>query len=140
MRLCTVRANDGEDVGIAAEDGIVLLGAINKALVTDFGPTLLDVVVEGQRHALEAALQDKGVLDTVIPAGDLEFAPQYRNAPKLWGVGPNYRRHADDLEIQQPKGAPGSYLRPNSTVIGYGDEILLPSQSERITAEAELGW
>ncbi|MFI0717019.1 fumarylacetoacetate hydrolase family protein [Streptomyces inhibens] len=54
-------------------------------------------------------------------------------------MGLNYRRHADDLEVQQPKGAPGSYLRPNSTVIGYGDEILLPSQSERITVEAELG-
>ncbi|MFE0379525.1 hypothetical protein ACFW1M_29060 [Streptomyces inhibens] len=49
------------------EDGIVLLSAINKVLGTDFGPTLLDVVVEGQRPALEAALQDKGVLDTVSP-------------------------------------------------------------------------
>ncbi|UKY48178.1 fumarylacetoacetate hydrolase family protein [Streptomyces inhibens] len=34
-------------------------------------------------------------------------------------MGLNYRHHADDLEVQQPKGAPGSYLGPNSTVIGY---------------------
>lgn len=139
MRLCTVKTEDSEDVGIATDGGIVLLSAINKVLGTEFGPTLLDVVAQGQRSALEAALTDPAVLDTAVPAEGAAFAPLYRNAPKLWGVGLNYRRHADDLEVQQPTGAPGSYLRPNSTVIGYGDDILLPSQSERVTAEAELG-
>jgi 2-keto-4-pentenoate hydratase/2-oxohepta-3-ene-1,7-dioic acid hydratase in catechol pathway len=54
-------------------------------------------------------------------------------------VGLNYRRHADDLGVRQPSDAPGSYMRPASTVIGDGDEILLPEQSRRVTAEAELG-
>src|SRR5699024_7663064 len=34
---------------------------------------------------------------------------------------------------------PGSYLRPGSCLIDNGQDIELPPQSERVTAEAELG-
>ncbi|MGP3925975.1 fumarylacetoacetate hydrolase family protein [Streptomyces sp. 8N616] len=139
MRLCSLRLDSGEDVGIAVTEGIILLSSINKVAGTDFGPSLLEIITEGQVHGLNAALTDPAVLSTAIPAEGLSFAPLYRNPPKLWGVGLNYTRHADDLEVKQPTGAPGSYLRPSSTVIGDGDDILLPSQSQRVTAEAELG-
>lgn len=139
MRLCSLRYDNSEDVGIATADGIILIGMINKVAGTDFGPTLLDIVVNGQLDGLATALADPAVVATAVPADAISFAPIYANPPKLWGVGLNYRRHADDLEVEQPKDAPGSYLRPSSTVIGYGDDILLPSQSNRVTAEAELG-
>ncbi|MFE1172489.1 fumarylacetoacetate hydrolase family protein [Streptomyces sp. NPDC058773] len=139
MRLCTLRTADGEDVGIAADDGIVLVSTLNKVRGTEYGPTLHDIVVHDQRDGLAAAMADPAVLATAIPGTDLDFAPLYRNPPKLWGVGLNYTRHADDLEVTQPDGVPGSYMRPASTVIGYGDDIVLPHQSERVTAEAELG-
>ncbi|MFE5797080.1 fumarylacetoacetate hydrolase family protein [Streptomyces sp. NPDC056503] len=140
MRLCTVRHEDGEDVGIATEAGLVLLSSLNKVTGGDFGPTLLDVVVDGRLDGLTAALRDPAVLDTAVPPGSAPpFAPIYRTPPKLWGVGLNYTRHADDLEVCQPAGTPGSYLRPSSCVIGHGDDILLPRQSDRVTAEAELG-
>lgn len=139
MRLCSVRDEIGEDVGIATAGGIVLLRSVNKVAGTDFGPTLLDVIVQGQLDGITAALTDPAVLSTAVPPHRVRFAPLYRNPPKLWGVGLNYRRHADDLDVEQPTGAPGSYLRHSSTVIGDGDTILLPRQSERVTAEAELG-
>ncbi|MDH6145957.1 MULTISPECIES: fumarylacetoacetate hydrolase family protein [Kitasatospora] len=139
MRLCSLRTDHGEDVGIAVPGGIVLLSLINKVRGTEFGPTLLDIVTGGIPAELEAALADQAVLSTAIEPAQAVFAPIYRNPPKLWGVGLNYKRHANDLEVEQPVGTPGSYLRPSSTVIGYGDEILLPAQSDRVTAEAELG-
>ncbi len=139
MRLCSVHGDTGEDVGIATPGGIVLLKSVNKVAGTEFGPTLLDVIVDGQLDGIAAVLTDPAVSATAIPAEGAAFAPLYRNPPKLWGVGLNYRRHADDLEVEQPTGAPGSYLRHSSTVIGDGDAILLPRQSERVTAEAELG-
>lgn len=139
MRLCTLRTTGGEDVGIATAEGIVLLGTLNKVLGTDFGPTLHDIVTGDQRPGLEAALTDPAVRATAVRDGDPDFAPIYRDPAKLWGVGLNYTRHADDLEVRQPEGVPGSYLRPSSTIIGHGDDILLPRQSDRVTAEAELG-
>jgi 2-keto-4-pentenoate hydratase/2-oxohepta-3-ene-1,7-dioic acid hydratase in catechol pathway len=57
----------------------------------------------------------------------------------IWGAGLNYRRHSDDLNSEQPSSGPGSYLRPTSCLINNGQSIELPSQSSRVTAEAELG-
>jgi 2-keto-4-pentenoate hydratase/2-oxohepta-3-ene-1,7-dioic acid hydratase in catechol pathway len=57
----------------------------------------------------------------------------------VWGAGLNYRRHSDDLGAEQPKSGPGSYLRPSACLIDNGQSIELPSQSGRVTAEAELG-
>ncbi|MFD1660855.1 fumarylacetoacetate hydrolase family protein [Streptomyces caeni] len=119
--------------------GIATLSLINATAGTSYGPTMLDIILKGEAVALAAtvaALPDPGV-----PAsrGGPVFGPPYRCPPKLWGVGLNYVRHADDLGVRQPTDAPGSYLRPPSAVIGHGDDILLPSQSQRVTAEAELG-
>lgn len=57
----------------------------------------------------------------------------------IWGAGLNYRRHSDDLNAPQPRSGPGSYLRPGNCLIDNGDPIELPGQTERVTAEAELG-
>ncbi|HEV3382556.1 MAG TPA: fumarylacetoacetate hydrolase family protein [Trebonia sp.] len=139
MRLCTLRTETGEDVGVSVPGGIATLNLINATARTLYGPTMLDIILKGEAAALAAtvaSLPDPGVL---AAQAEPEFGPLYRCPPKLWGVGLNYMRHADDLGVRQPSDAPGSYLRPSSTVIGYGDDILLPSQSQRVTAEAELG-
>ncbi|MFE0681018.1 fumarylacetoacetate hydrolase family protein [Streptomyces sp. NPDC058961] len=57
----------------------------------------------------------------------------------IWGAGLNYRRHSEDLESEQPRSGPGSYLRPANCLIDNGGYIEIPRQSGRVTAEAELG-
>lgn len=139
MRLCTLRTETGEDVGVSVPGGIAALSLVNATAGTRYGPTLLDLIVKDEAAALAATIAS--LPDPGVPAAQdgPEFGPLYRHPPKLWGVGLNYLRHADDLGVRQPTDAPGSYLRPASTVIGYGDDILLPAQSQRVTAEAELG-
>ncbi|MEU6347350.1 fumarylacetoacetate hydrolase family protein [Streptomyces sp. NPDC046977] len=139
MRLCTLRTATGEDVGLSTAGGLVTLSLVNAIAGTDYGPTMLDIIQKGQAAALAASVAS--LPDPGVPAlrDEPDFGPLYRCPPKLWGVGLNYVRHADDLGVRQPTDAPGSYLRPASTVIGCGDDIVLPVQSERITAEAELG-
>ncbi|MFD4785671.1 fumarylacetoacetate hydrolase family protein [Streptomyces sp. NPDC058459] len=119
--------------------GIAVLSLVNATEGTSYGPTLLNIIQKGEAVALAATVA--GLPDLVSQGMGAEpvFGPLYRCPPKLWGVGLNYVRHADDLGVLQPADAPGSYLRPSSTVIGYGDDILLPGQSQRVTAEAELG-
>jgi 2-keto-4-pentenoate hydratase/2-oxohepta-3-ene-1,7-dioic acid hydratase in catechol pathway len=55
------------------------------------------------------------------------------------GKGLNYVEHAGDLEEIAPSEEPASFMRPDTTIIGPGEEIRLPEQSERVTGEAELG-
>jgi len=52
----------------------------------------------------------------------------------------NYVEHAGNLlEEIAPSEEPASFMRPDTTIIGPGEEIRLPEQSERVTGEAELG-
>ncbi|MEU8774474.1 fumarylacetoacetate hydrolase family protein [Streptomyces sp. NPDC048606] len=139
MRLCTMNLDGREDVGIAVDGGIVPLSVLAERAGSPFGPTLFDIVVGDQLDGIREALADPEVKAAAVSSTEAVFGPIYRRPPKLWGVGLNFRRHADDLDVEQPAGTPGSYLRPSSCVIGHGDEIVLPTQSDRVTAEAELG-
>ncbi len=83
-----------------------------------------------ENHADESAALDMD-LDDAATIADREV--------DIWGVGLNYRGHSDDLNTEQPRSGPGSYLRPTNCLIDNGQFIELPSQSGRVTAEAELG-
>nr|MBA4116101.1 fumarylacetoacetate hydrolase family protein [Rubrobacter sp.] len=73
-----------------------------------------------------------------VPRERLSYAPLYRRPRKIWGIGLNYVEHAGDLEEVTPSEEPASFMRPDTTIIGPGDEVVLPAQSERVTAEGEL--
>lgn len=56
---------------------------------------------------------------------------------KIVAVGLNYRDHAEELKMAIPD-EPIIFLKPSTSVIGNGDDILLPQSSSRIDFEAEL--
>lgn len=56
---------------------------------------------------------------------------------KIVAVGLNYRDHAAELNMTLPS-EPLLFLKPSTAVIGPGDLILYPEQSERVDYEAEL--
>jgi 2-keto-4-pentenoate hydratase/2-oxohepta-3-ene-1,7-dioic acid hydratase in catechol pathway len=68
----------------------------------------------------------------------VQYAPPYRHPRKIWGIGLNYKDHAADLSAPYPT-EPASFMKGDQTIIGPNDVIELPPQSERVTAEAELG-
>ncbi|HLL41453.1 MAG TPA: fumarylacetoacetate hydrolase family protein [Rubrobacteraceae bacterium] len=51
----------------------------------------------------------------------------------------NYVEHAGDLSETAPSEEPASFMRPDTTIIGPGEQIILPEQAGRVTGEAELG-
>jgi 2-keto-4-pentenoate hydratase/2-oxohepta-3-ene-1,7-dioic acid hydratase in catechol pathway len=56
---------------------------------------------------------------------------------KIVGVGRNYAEHAAELGNAVPP-APLLFLKPNTSVIGPDDAIVLPDWSEEVDHEAEL--
>ncbi len=56
---------------------------------------------------------------------------------KIICVGRNYAAHAAEHDAEVPE-IPIIFLKPPSTVIGPGEAILLPPQSEQVEHEAEL--
>jgi len=62
---------------------------------------------------------------------------EYRNSVKIVCVGRNYLAHARELGNEMPE-RPLIFLKPPSAVIGSGETILLPTESNRVEHEAEI--
>jgi 2-keto-4-pentenoate hydratase/2-oxohepta-3-ene-1,7-dioic acid hydratase in catechol pathway len=134
VRFARLRTNDDYQVFASQGDGWV-----NLADMGGFGssPRLTDLFDESCRKDLSTRLDS-------LPAGtrtdaDLAAAATILDGGDIWGAGLNYRGHSEDLNAEQPASGPGSYLRPGNCLISNGQQIKLPVQSKRITAEAELG-
>ena len=56
---------------------------------------------------------------------------------KVVCVGLNYADHAAEAELDIPK-EPALFLKPNSAVVGDGEPIVWPPQTERVDMEVEL--
>lgn len=57
---------------------------------------------------------------------------------KIVCVGRNYREHAKELGNEVPK-EPLLFLKPPSSIIHDGDQIVLPPQSHQVEYEGEIG-
>ena len=57
---------------------------------------------------------------------------------KIVAIGFNYAPHSVELGVEIPK-QPLLFLKPPSSLIGHGDSIVLPTMSQQVEYEAELG-
>ena len=144
MRLATIRHQGKETAAIVSADGLITLEELNRATDSVWSTDLLTLITSGQFAALKswyhhgggAKLQQQPV--TWIPL-DADYAPPYRRPRKIWGIGLNYVEHARDLSETAPSAEPASFMKPDTAIIGPGETIRVPLQSERTTGEAELG-
>ncbi|MDR1137072.1 MAG: fumarylacetoacetate hydrolase family protein [Synergistaceae bacterium] len=144
MRLATIKLGGEETAGIVTSRGIVPIAEVNKSFGASWETDLFELIRLDRLSELKVWYGDGGFeklesSDLVIPFEGVKYAPLYRNPKKILGIGLNYADHAGDLAQRAPTGIPGSFLKPATTIIGYGDEIKIPIQSEKTTAEAELG-
>jgi 2-keto-4-pentenoate hydratase/2-oxohepta-3-ene-1,7-dioic acid hydratase in catechol pathway len=142
VRLTTLRLDGAEPGALVRPGGAVPLPALNRALGTDWPETVQELLERGRVEELRdwVAGQDAAGLDElVVPQEQLVYAPLYRRPRKIWGIGLNYVEHAADLSEKAPSTEPASFLKPDTAIIGPGDPIRIPPQSQRTTAEGELG-
>lgn len=112
MRIARFSHNDAIRFGIVDEGELVVLAG---------DPMFAGYDTTGER----VQLADVALLAPVIPRS------------KVVCVGRNYRDHAAELGNDVPS-APMLFFKPNTSVIGPGDAIALPRQSERVDFEGEL--
>ncbi|MCK4977724.1 MAG: fumarylacetoacetate hydrolase family protein [Anaerolineales bacterium] len=74
--------------------------------------------------------------EAVLPLESTHLLPPV-NPSKIICVGLNYPEHAIEHETEVPE-IPLLFLKPPSSIIGPGETIFLPPQSQRIEHEAEL--
>ncbi|GAA0418933.1 fumarylacetoacetate hydrolase family protein [Leifsonia naganoensis] len=113
MKIARFSHDGAIDYGIVDEDALVVLAG--DPLFTGFDTT-------GERVPLGKV---GALLAPVIPRS------------KVVAVGKNYREHAAEMGGEAPE-EPLLFLKPNTSVIGLGDAILLPPQSSQVEYEGEL--
>ncbi len=135
MRYATVVHEGREQAAVITARGAVLVSDINARLGRAWPTDLFTLIGQG----LPAALAEDAVASEAFrPTDSLTYGPLYRHPRKIWGIGLNYRDHAQDLNAIYPD-EPASFIKGDQTIIGPGDTIELPPESQRVTAEAELG-
>lgn len=135
MRLCTIRLDGEETAAVVTGAGIVPIKRINAHHGRAWPTDLLSLIEQGLSPAL---LRDAERTPGALDADVVVHGPLYRRPRKIWGIGLNYIDHAADLSAPFPT-EPASFMKGDQTVIGPGDTIELPAESQRVTAEAELG-
>ena len=111
MRICRVAVGDELSYGVLEGEAVALLSS------HPFGP------FEPDGRVLR--VEDVRLLAPVLPS-------------KVVAVGRNYAEHVREMGGDAPPSEPMVFLKPSTSVIGPGEPIALPWQSERVEHEAEL--
>lgn len=145
MKLATINFENEEVASILVEGGVVPIASVNSEFDQNWPTDMLQLIQEDKVAEINSWYQNGGrtqleaLNDKIIPLDKVEYAPLLRRPRKIWGIGLNYRDHAADLAETSPTAEPASFMKPDTSIIGYGDTINIPKMSEKTTAEAELG-
>ncbi|MGF3054137.1 fumarylacetoacetate hydrolase family protein [Microbacterium sp. YY-03] len=112
MRIARFSHNDAIKYGIVDETDLVVLAG---------DPMFAGFETTGER----VPLADTALLAPVIPRS------------KVVCVGLNYVDHASEVAMETP-AEPLLFLKPNTAVVGPGDAIVRPKQSQQTEFEGEL--
>ena len=138
MRLATIKSKQGEQMAVLVASNVVPVEHLNSAWTTNYPLTLSDLIPNKAHASALATHLSQQELPSGMPVHQITFAPPIRRPGKIWGIGLNYREHASDLDENVPE-QPASFMKPATAIIGPGEPIRLPPESQRVTAEAELG-
>ena len=121
MRLATIRTEYGTTAAQLDGDVLVPLDAADAGEVLAAGG-------EGRRREGAAP----------VPAAEADFAPVVPRPGKVICVGLNYRAHIAETGREMP-AYPTLFAKFADTLMGARDDLVLPSVSEKVDWEVELG-
>lgn len=142
MRLATIDHQGTEQAALVLPAGILPLAELNRRTKQDWPTDFLALLTTGRFYELKdwcTASDASSLANDLLATDSVRFRPLYRRPRKIWGIGLNYVAHAADLAEKAPNEEPASFMKPDTAIIGPGDTIKIPLQSEKTTGEAELG-
>jgi 2-keto-4-pentenoate hydratase/2-oxohepta-3-ene-1,7-dioic acid hydratase (catechol pathway) len=141
MRVVMLRREGRETAAIRAAHGYVPVETINEASDASWRLTIRELLETGQWERLRRWYQEEGRAGfgelPAVPVDEAELVPILRRPGKILGLGMNYMEKLIELQ-GSADDAPVLFAKPDTSLIGDGEPIVLPSQSRRVTAEAEL--
>ena len=146
MKFMNFSMPGNRDVRLGAQiDGHCLdLTAANRAGQVDFETaSLLKGIIHKENGVPDlegrlAGINMDSMEEFMIPLSDVQPRPPVFHPQKIIGIGLNYRDHANEVGLEEPK-EPLLFAMFASAIIGHNEEIAIPAMSQKIDYEAELG-
>ena len=145
MKIASIHFDENEIACIVMDEGYLPIPLINQRFQKDWPVDLLSILLDKKLEEIKEWFLINSVnisanlKELSIPQDSVSYAPLYRRPRKIWGIGLNYKAHAEDLSAKLPDSEPASFMKPDTTIIGNSDTIKIPELSQRTTGEAELG-
>ncbi|ODQ93316.1 fumarylacetoacetate hydrolase family protein [Mycolicibacterium holsaticum] len=124
MRLATLKVNGATAAGRVTGDEVTLLPFADVGDLLASGPGWAARAADGGEHS--------------IPLRHAEFATLIPHPEKVLCVGANYQDHLDEVGLDVPQ-FPTLFAKYSRSLIGSGDVIVLPANSQAVDWEVELG-
>jgi 2-keto-4-pentenoate hydratase/2-oxohepta-3-ene-1,7-dioic acid hydratase in catechol pathway len=140
-KLLSIRNADGtETLGAVTDGGIVDVRATAKKLGIAAPLTLHELLAGGNADALHRVVAGaKGSGVALLSESDITFGRLFTNPGKIMCVGLNYRKHAKEVGMQEPR-VPPLFNKFNNALAGQNCVITLPPKeiSTKFDYETEL--
>ncbi len=142
MKLVTFDRDSGLRLGVHKNDNVVDLGLASQISgIGDLPSTMLEFIQGGEslwhkgRQVLDWANNSSG--DFLLDESQVRIRAPISNPPKLICVALNYQAHADETGVEAPN-EPMLFSKFPSVIVGPGDAIKIPRQSDQVDYEIEL--
>jgi 2-keto-4-pentenoate hydratase/2-oxohepta-3-ene-1,7-dioic acid hydratase in catechol pathway len=131
MRFLTYKDADGQHPAVLVHNNVV---NIEPAGFSD-----LLSLLNGGDDALKRIDTYLATSPAGVPLASVKLCAPIPAPPKILCMGLNYRDHAEEAHLEIPK-YPVFFAKYNNTVVGSGDDVVLPKNSRKPDYEAEFGF
>ncbi len=144
MKLVTFDIEGISRAGIATDAGIVDIqsGAAGLGLdAPDRIVALLERGAAGLDFARQVELAALAGTVPVLSASEVTLRPAVPDPPTLYLLAANYQSHITEsgaAPVDKAKITPRPFIKPGTAVIGSGDPILIPPDSDTLDYEIEI--
>lgn len=143
MKLATFIKGEQQKLAVQIEDQLIDIEETAKR--NEWNQTVSDVMQvinfsQSERDEFESKVNEavREGMASVIEEKGLAFGPGVTKPHKIICVGLNYKRHADETNAPYPE-VPILFNKFDNTLTGHGCEIAIPSVTNELDYEVELG-
>jgi 2-keto-4-pentenoate hydratase/2-oxohepta-3-ene-1,7-dioic acid hydratase in catechol pathway len=146
MKLLTFVENNAFRLGVKTDRGVLdVVMSLSQSSADSTVPTSIHEVIDGGSDSIEAlrAHVEKMLLSkddntaVWLDESALTLGPCVTHPNKIICIGLNYRKHAEETNAAIPQ-YPILFNKFNNTLAAHGEEIPLPTVTEKVDYEAEL--
>jgi 5-carboxymethyl-2-hydroxymuconate isomerase len=132
MRFLSFRANGYASFGVVKDEGIVDLGAL-------LGGRLRTLKEALRANALPHAMELAAAREADRAIEDIRYLPTVPDAEKIICIGINYgNRNEEYKDGAEAPRYPSVFMRTPGSLVGHGDNIVRPPESEQLDYEGEI--